>query len=235
MPKPLFRQGAALRSNVVINNETLGCFLTPENGTDLYAISCAHMFANSADQLDVSLVTNGNLAPFATSSPNLRILRVNPQTPIIDFAALKVKKEVQAQCNPMLGDEDGNLRNGMLLSQEEVNVGSPVYKYGAGSGFSKGIVSSIDYYMRDADEGEQLILIEPENDQSYATNGDSGAVNCMTFFDEHDEFVGVISVISNGGFRLEGDTSPTCVSFPFALPLREISRRANLNLRFVRQ
>lgn len=217
----VYEHGSPIR--VIRRSGTLGCF--QENGrAELLGVTCAHVIGtNDAGQV-VEINRNGEeWRVFARTCPEYIIRTAEiPSMPLIDIAALRVDDEAKPNCVLELKDEFGRFCSYILFDNETTDirdsieqpdelVGKVVFKYGAATGFTKGIVASVDASVT-VNTGDYLIMIDelPAIDaQTFASKGDSGAVVCLTVLEDeinsqHDRPVLMaVSMISHGKMTLK--------------------------------
>lgn len=224
-PKHLVRQvyEHGLPVRVICSSGTLGCFR--ENGkAELLGVTCAHVIGTNDAGQTVEILWNGEeWSVFARTCPEYIIRTAEiPSMPLIDIAALRVDDEARQNCILELKDEVGRFCSYILFDNETTDVrysieqldrlvGKVVFKYGAATGFTKGIVASVDASIT-VNTDDYLIMIEelPAIDaQMFASEGDSGAVVCSTVLEEdeinsqHDgPVLMAVSMISHGKMTL---------------------------------
>ena len=216
------------------SNGTLGGFAIDDN-SEMYALTCAHVV--HAEHQAEHNVYNENMHVFGSSQPETTIPPTNES--LIDIAAVKVtKEEYKKQINTNLKDEDGNAdkptRLFMGTAQDLINDNRRVFKHGAGSELTEGIVCCSDYNKVNSEIRDELVLIEivPGLDEKYAKEGDSGSINCISSVSpEHVSTVEAVSMLCTGNFWVK-DGDEYCESFLLRKGIDRLNGKGNLNLRF---
>jgi hypothetical protein len=212
---------------------TLGCLVRNDDG-EIYVLTCAHVVHAEHDAIHD--VFDENRRVFAVSQPETKI--PPERGTLIDIAAVKVIHEKdKMRCRTNLKDEEGNYMRTELymgVSQELIESNRRVYKHGAGSQFTDGLVCSSDYSRANRDVTHQLLLIETMpgcEDNSYACNGDSGSIICMSDVSVmHVPTVTAVSMLAEGEFGLtEGNY---CTSFLLRAGIDSLNAAGNLQLYF---
>ncbi|XP_053402636.1 uncharacterized protein LOC123549679 [Mercenaria mercenaria] len=222
----------------VLSSGTLGGFVYDKDG-NLYGLTCAHVVHgehNAQHDVLIASETQGRRL-FARSLPEMTISANADNRSLIDIAAVKVKQEIQAQCTVDLKDDDGNKKPSELYTNapNEI-VYENVYKYGAGSNLTRGIISSTDYTVYSgAAESDHLVLIEcppGSDDGPYAKEGDSGSITCMTCLtdiDNHVVKIKAVSMLCLGQFVLE-DEEEICMSFLLNKGIEKLKESTGVDL-----
>ncbi|XP_045193883.2 uncharacterized protein LOC123549673 [Mercenaria mercenaria] len=205
-------------NNGRVRKGTLGGFANSKDN-QLYGLTCAHVVQGNGNEHDV-FITNGSSEKhlFAKSKPEMTVCFGRSQHTFIDFAAVKVIDNVRHKCIRFLKDDDGIERRPTLTNETPNDlVGRHVYKYGATTHLTSGIVCSVDYSVFEApDAKDYIVLIDTSpgsENEFYAREGDSGSINCMTDFENNDIKIEAVSMISAGNFELEGLDDSVCLSF----------------------
>lgn len=213
---------------------TLGAFVVAEDGT-LYALTCAHVVNNpNKDEHDVYIQDRGlRLRKFGKSLKKLTITTGDGQMPLIDIAAVRVNLDFLRQCIKRLKDDNGVNRSSVIAQEpSEQLLKRFVYKYGAVSGFTKGIICSTDFCVYDTDEDKYVLLIEslPADDNGpFGKGGDSGAVICTPAIDT--DSIKVVSMLSGGDYKLaDEDTQEKFFSFLMKRGLQKLRDSSNISL-----
>ncbi|XP_053401067.1 uncharacterized protein LOC128557583 [Mercenaria mercenaria] len=205
-------------NNGRLRKGTLGGFAN-SNDNQIYGLTCAHVVQGNENEHNV-FITNGSLERhlFAKSKPEMTIRFGRSQHTYIDFAAVKVIDDVRHKCIPFLKDDDGIERRPTLTNETPDDlVGLSVYKYGATTQLTSGVVCSVDYSVFDAPDAKDYIVVidTPPGSENgfYARKGDSGSINCMTDLENDDIKIEAVSMLSHGDFKLEGLDDSLCLSF----------------------
>jgi hypothetical protein len=151
--------------------------------------------------------------------------------PLIDFAAVRVIDSVQSRCSTFLKDDNCMSKPGIIAADTTEDLaGNCVYKHGAATQFTKGLVSSDDYSVLSTDENHYIFLIENynyEDDEEYvfAEPGDSGSMVCTS--DVNEVYVVKAIGVLNGRTIApnDGDTQKY-FSFRLVDGLRKLTERA---------
>lgn len=204
---------------------TLGMFLNSNNG-ELYALTCAHVIFDS--QYIYIRNRNGENEIFATRHENFTALPGSQPYPLVDIAAIQVESSHCPNCTKFLKDDDGMMKSPELSEQRSGELaGQYIYKYGAASHLTRGLVCSEDYNLAKSGE-DYLILIacSPGCDESkmYAQPGDSGSINCVSNV-ETNKTVKAVSMLSAGDLKLEGLGEGITISFLLSVGLQKLKDR----------
>lgn len=213
---------------------TLGAFVDAEDGT-LYALTCAHVVSNpNRDEHDVYIQDRGlRLRRFGQSFRRLTISTGEGPMPLIDIAAVRVNLDFRRQCIKRLKDDNGVNRSSVVAQETpEQLLKRFVYKHGAMSGLTQGIICSTDFCVSDTDEDKYVLIIESlpgDNNGPFAKRGDSGAVICTSSVDS--DSIKVVCMLSAGDYKLAGeDTQEKYISFLMKRGLQKLRDSANISL-----
>ncbi|XP_053401039.1 uncharacterized protein LOC128557572 [Mercenaria mercenaria] len=194
---------------------TLGGFVR-SNNNKLYGLTCAHVVHGNGNVHDVFIQSETEeMVLIGRSLPRMTVFPDTNRIAFIDIAAIEITKECQPKCS--LKDEHGQEKRAQVFEgKPETIVSNFIYKYGATSDLTKGIVVSTDYSLFGPDARELVVLIDslPSIDAGkYAQEGDSGAINCITDITDHSGTIKAVSMITAGGCILEGHDNEICLSF----------------------
>ena len=203
------------------NSGTLGMFADSESG-DLYALTCGHVVRPAGHDVYVT-DGSGERKTLGTSSPDRTVITGESSAPLIDFAAVKVNDEFVPSCTKYIKDDDGMLKNAVLSTESLTNlIGLYIFKYGAASDLTQGIVCSVDYRFGNANNYVILIAPQPGGDiENYALPGDSGSVNCMRDVN-NNRAVKAVSMLSSGGLTFHGYEETFTLSFKLSKGFEEL-------------
>ncbi|XP_053401042.1 uncharacterized protein LOC128557575 [Mercenaria mercenaria] len=208
---------------------TLGTFADSHND-DLYALTCGHV-VYADDDRDHNIYirnTSNERQLFAKSNPSLTVRSGNQQRALIDIAAVKVIDPVRPNCTKFLKDADGMLKSAVLVTENVVGLNAPyIFKHGAASNLTEGLVCSEDYSIAAGLEGYIVLIASPPgcaDDETYAKPGDSGSVNCMPDVDKN-KTVKVVSMLSGGGLELAEFDEQLYFSFQLSVGLDTLRDR----------
>lgn len=223
---------------------TLGCFVEGKMNVDgdesdnytsqMYALSCAHVFPMGCDNVVEVGRTEIKYDTFGLLSEDLTLYKEH----IIDIAAIVVENSVQEKCNINLKNCDGFEGWGSILHEGDLNelIGTEVYKWGAMSDLTHGIIVSIDYQsthgVETLDE-EYNILIEclPYLSESeFSSKGDSGTVVCFENPDE--EKVVALSMINGALYEKDTEKYLSTYSCHLHTNIEKLSRKTDINFRW---
>ncbi|XP_053401040.1 uncharacterized protein LOC128557574 [Mercenaria mercenaria] len=218
-----FASGRGIKSpnahkNDNYRNGTLGGFVrSRSNKKQLYGLTCAHVVHGNGNAHDVFILSETEeMILIGKSLPRMTVFPETNYTAFIDIAAIEIIEEYRPQCALYLKDEHGNEKRAEVFEgNPETIVSLFIYKYGATSNLTKGIVCSTDYSLFGADARELVVLIDSlqlAEAGAYAQDGDSGAINCMTDISNHST-IKAVSMINCGGFLLEDQENEFCLSF----------------------
>lgn len=218
-----------------IGTGTLGGFLT---GTDnhLYGITCAHLVGGRrvTEDLFIPDHTVNQRILFARTVPNMIVSTGNASRPLIDLAAVRVFDHLRHRCMKFLIDDEGKIRQGILAVETPLELlGRYVYKHGARSNLTKGIVCSDDYSILGPNELTYIMLIDnyDDGDSQFAQRGDSGSI--ISTPDENYVYrIKAVGVLSAGEFKPADQETPLCFSFRLRDGLTELWRQAGVHLTF---
>lgn len=203
----------------VFRKGTLGGFVD-SNDNQLYALTCAHVVSGEGNIEQSVFIKNGSERRqlFATSHPRMTILTGEEPNAFVDIAAAKVIDNVRHKCTKFLKDDDGMEAIAELFTETPQQLfGREIFKYGASTNFTRGIVCCCDYCLFNAgDVNDYFILIDclPDSvNAHYAQPGDSGSINCIVLVEKNKKIIKAVSMLSAGEFELEGFDNKLCLSF----------------------
>ncbi|XP_060585299.1 uncharacterized protein LOC132741201 [Ruditapes philippinarum] len=210
---------------------TLGGFASNDDN-QLFGLTCAHVVQGSAGEHDVYIKDDSfQQHMFGKSSPEMTVRFGSTKLSWIDFAAISVCDDVRQRCMQLLKDDDGILRTSKLSTACPSDlVGKYVYKYGAMTGFTEGIVCSSDYSMFDGQDSKSyIVLIDTKScdGEFYAKEGDSGSINCISTFEGDDKIIEAVTMTSAGRFNVEGLDSSLCLSFLLSTAFQVFKQHSN--------
>ena len=208
--KDVYESGQCLRVNALpgqaspgSSSGTLGCFVEgrPNNiandHVQLYGLSCAHVFPEGCDSVvKVNPAYLGDnhesaLKPFGKISQHFKLIDEHK----VDIAAIEILAEAKPKCNKYLKNSDDKLwRSSLHEGNLNDLLGYQVYKWGAVSDFTRGLIISANY-ASDGFDNQYNIFIKGETDTSkeFSKKGDSGSAVC---YDEpSEETVQIVSLV----------------------------------------
>ncbi|XP_053401072.1 uncharacterized protein LOC123549665 [Mercenaria mercenaria] len=161
---------------------TLGCFVKCSEGV-IYFVTCAHVVdPHGKKEHEVYIKKQTSNSLFGMSSTRMIIYGNGKELHFTDFAAVRVLPKQLDMCSFHFKDDCGNNKNARLVHESSSElVGSFVFKYGASTGCTKGIIASNSYILEGQTSVEHLVIVEPlpvpsEDIRSILTNNgnDSG-------------------------------------------------------------
>lgn len=211
---------------------TVGAFMGDDNNeAELYGITCAHVVNLPGDDHNLYKKTRKGFEGFAEKKPET-IISTGEDASLIDFAAIKVKKDYIKECEQHMKDEDGFGRKWFITSETANDlVGKPVFKHGGSTGLTTGIVASDDWTgVENSDQ--YLISIEPEPgfDGLFIEKGDSGSVVCTTVLPQEagEPILSAISMVNSGNMKGQGVNNT--LSFRLSSAVDSLSNKSNVRL-----
>jgi hypothetical protein len=195
----------------------------------LYGLTCAHVVKAEAD-CDVFIYDGSDSRrEFAKCVPHMIVSPGSSTKPLIDFAAVRVIDSVQSRCSIFLKNDDSMSNPGIIGADRPGDfAGSYVYKHGAATQFTKGIVSSDNYSLESTDENHYIFLIEHndyDEENVFAEPGDSGSMICAP--DENEVYVvKAIGVLNGRTIAPNDDDTQKYVSFRLVDGLQKLTERA---------
>ncbi|KAH3706893.1 uncharacterized protein LOC127857867 isoform X3 [Dreissena polymorpha] len=237
---------------------TLGGFVTDDSG-NLFGLTCAHVVDSPCPKHEVYKCEGEIYRRFATSSPKMTFhFGENPSFALVDFAAVQVENGAYKSCNQYIKDEDGLHWSWTVYEGKHSNlVGKRVYKYGAYSGLTRGLIACPDLELPCSDlpcaqTDMYLIMIDnlpdalPQspNDPDvlpqgpFSKKGDSGSLVCFQHVLSNEQLIRnseqktitVLSMIQCGEMEVYGKSSSQSLSFMLATGLRCLFKKSNVNL-----
>ncbi|XP_052809910.1 uncharacterized protein LOC128238248 isoform X2 [Mya arenaria] len=203
---------------------------------DLYMLTCQHVVGSKS----IVKVQKPGCVPtrvIGRATPNMSI--ESGTHGVIDIAAVKVDEQERKRCILKYKDSDGIFRTSVLYDPEtkDLKPGSNVFKYGASTGLTEGIVASSDFHL---DVNNSLVFIESKADFSpgysstFSGPGDSGSLILRETFECTNQRpnLHIISMLS-GGLQTMNVCGKT-LSFLLKPALETVAEQANIhaNLRF---
>ena len=217
---------------------TLGGFVEDEEKKELFAVTCAHVVrpGNHAGDLDVFVDERQQPRRLGVSTEELALCTGGAEI-IIDMAAVKIVDEIRNQCIRFLKDEDGINRHTELVDYFELNeyLGKDVYKYGAATRLTQGIICSVDYDQKIREllgSSTSAVVIEdlPGSLTKFADRGDSGAFVCLQNPEHEGPVIKALSVLTGGDMELVEDPAPKYMTFLLQRGLQEMVRKSGKRL-----
>lgn len=214
--KPCFRkyfqQGEKIfpkKSTPLEKNEengygTLGGFVTDQNA-DIHALTCAHVCQQGSSVFVAGGVSKREKIGECAFKANLQADTI-PKP--IDVALVKIDKRVKERCDrSMYNDEhlpsQVRIYSGHL--REMVNKDF-VYKIGASTSVTRGLVTSSEYHCKVIEGRAELFFISGVGSDQFADEGDSGSI---VFTVENSSARDVINIV---GMVYGGLTPNACVT-----------------------
>lgn len=223
---------------------TVGAFMSEaEDDKTMLAATCAHV-VKPPRSATVYIVEELRAVELGQTEDDFTIhFAQDPQFSLIDFGVVRVQGEIKEKCMALLKDENGKHRSSIIADAMDCfNVGQRVYKYGAKSYLTKGIVASCDVSVQGSN-GEYLsMMIEPlpgDELDKFADNGDSGSVVCRDSLKSDctgNEPINVLSMVSSGEYKLrhvdenENDASNITLAFSMKTALNLVTRNTRKTL-----
>ncbi|XP_052810699.1 uncharacterized protein LOC128238627 [Mya arenaria] len=196
-----------------------------------YMLTCQHVVGSDSI---VKVQKPGFIPPpvIGRATPNMSIK--SGTHGVIDIAAVKVVGDVRNRCIPKYKDSDGIFRTSVIYDPEKKDLkpGLNVFKYGASTGLTEGIVASTDF---DVDVSNRIVFIESKADFSpghssiFSGPGDSGSLILSATFEDGSQrpTLQIISMLT-GGLQTTSACGKT-VSFQLKPALEIVAEQANMN------
>ncbi|XP_045194130.2 uncharacterized protein LOC123549795 [Mercenaria mercenaria] len=227
-----YENGEPIESLCPLRRGTLGGFV---DGSDnhLYGLTCAHVVRGPDGQEHNVFIKDGKNKQclFAKSIPNLTVSTGENTKPLIDIAAVRIVDNMQNKCIKFLKDDNSKIKPAVLAADRPLDMtGTYVYKHGAVSSLTKGLVCSDDYSVLCDDEGEleYVMLIDnygDDDDELFAMPGDSGSTICAP--DENEvNIIKTVGILSAGRYKPAGHVTPLYFSFRLYDGLRKLTTKA---------
>lgn len=144
---------------------TLGGFVTTNDESKVYALTCNHIFPSKNE----AAYTNNSCEEFGTCVFTTR-------EKSCDFAAIEVKESYLNKCDIVFRRDDKKRVNAKLYT-ENLNSLGLVYKIGATTDVTNGYILSIEYYDKLFEEdGRKNIFLVNGIENKFAAEGDSGSL-----------------------------------------------------------
>ena len=207
---------------------TLAGFLEG-NDQRLYGLTCAHV-VKAEEECDVFIYDGSNSRlEFAKCVPHMIVSTGSATKPLIDLAAVRVNESVENKCSKFLKNDDSMLNPGVIAADTTEDLaGNYVYKHGATTQFTKGLVSSDDYSIISTEDEHYIFLIENYDDDGediFAQPGDSGSMICTP--DENEVYiVKAVGVLNGRKVTPTGEDTQNFFSFRLIDGLRKLTDRA---------
>ncbi|KAL4234684.1 hypothetical protein ACF0H5_006325 [Mactra antiquata] len=264
-PKLLFRQGDRCHSSFPNNSKkyrsgTVGCFVKDQNDVP-HLITNAHVVdPGSLPSHSVLIEPNcGRRYHFGSSTPQKTYCCGSGVSyPVVDIAAVtSVNVEnITSRVDYSMRDENGETKPvSFLLEITEDLVGETVYKYGAETGLTHGLIASTDLHNDNTQYLEQnqyyMVFIEslpvPEvydkvlggmrvghgmqanviESKGFGVEGDSGSVICLNYFE--DNTIMAACLLTGGDYIVKDKrrniTTKQCFGFLLARGLEKLCSR----------
>ena len=224
-------------NNNKYNYGTLGCFIKgkgqgdgSEFATEMYALSCAHVFSPDCENCVEIGLTDQKFDHFGTVSEELTCRREN----MVDIAAILVDAPIVGKCNVKLKNVCACEGWNSILHEETVDdlIGAEVYKWGSASDLTEGLIISYDYRGQGVetlnDDFNILIKCLPTSETQFSQSGDSGTLVCLE--DPEEEKIVALSMINGALFDATQDHKYICsYSCHLHTSIEELSKAANIS------
>lgn len=218
----------------VYRSGTLGAFVEGQD-KQLYALTCAHVVCNPAkDEHDVFIQDRGvNLKKIGVSLRSMTLCSGSGSHALVDLSAIRVAEDMVGRCIKRIKDDSGLCRHGRVAEESFLALRKKVvYKHGAFSGLTYGLVCGTDFGLFDAPgEDSYVLLIEalPGGESLvFSKRGDSGSIICMP--DLFTNNVKVVAMLSSGDYKVKGDNAPKYLSFLMRTGLEKMRDVSSVNL-----
>ncbi|KAL4232448.1 hypothetical protein ACF0H5_007141 [Mactra antiquata] len=207
---------------------TLGCFVA-DDYRNLYALTSAHVISRPNVNSSVVFIhgKSSNILPLGQSQSELTIYSDESSNSLIDIAAIPVLNETANSCMIYPKDDQGiNCHGDIYRESLSPLTGKFVFKYGAMSNLTQGIVCSTDFSVFGNDD--YLLMIENlmGSDAVFACPGDSGAIICRPDIDS--DRVNLISMLIGGDYKVGGDITPRYLAFSLRHGLQHLSDKSGV-------
>jgi len=185
---------------------TLGGFMRNQAG--VFGFTCDHViFAENVEDVDIySQQVDEVTTALGNTEPTLGIRVGEIQDfKMIDIAAIKVKASEEMKCTIEILDNHGTARQWYINHSSQLQK-KTVFKHGARTNLSQGIIISSDMWCHDTDgDDDYLVIVKPKTsvglEEPFALEGDSGSFIFIMNVGSHDAeglTIGLISVLWGG-------------------------------------
>ncbi|KAK3606419.1 hypothetical protein CHS0354_041355 [Potamilus streckersoni] len=210
---------------------SVGAFMKDRFG-DMYILTALHVVGIADNASDVRLVKQRDRNDDDYTRIGSTIYRPE-QIATLDIAAVKVSNDHTETCDVRFEKPDGTTGPYDIFhgSLEDIN-GRNVYKKGASTGLTSGLIASTNYTLMDMTPESHIWIVpenEPQGSNEFAREGDSGA--SVYAVEEDDEGkVNVIAMVRAGQITIMGDNGRTNNAV-LAFSMHDGIRALNLELR----
>lgn len=218
--------------NASYHTGTVGCFTYNENKT-LYALTAAHVVSNpNYESLEILACDESKrYSKFGKSERTLAVFTGQEPLPLVDIAAIKIHDDVVRCCVPLLKDDSGIYQPSSVATEtlhELLNMF--VFKYGAATGLTTGIICSTDFAT--VGSNDYIVMIEnlPVDGEPFALQGDSGSIICSPDIDTGK--IKLVSMLTGGDYQVDGDFMPRYISFLLRHGLKHLSAKCGYSFNF---
>lgn len=167
-PVPLFcrvEPGSTIK-NRRQESGTLGGFC--EILGDFYGLTCAHVVGETSGSVKEKLyIHTDGIVRLLSESQNIHCRTEDAIFPLIDIGALQLTKEHENECKKKMKDFSRIDKIKLTSCDSKIPEGRRVHKFGAATGFTKGLVASADYSSRyDTKQSVEnyIYIIDPDPD-----------------------------------------------------------------------
>lgn len=169
---------------------TLGGFVLGKN-CDKYALTCSHVCQKGSIVFAAHNDSEERKIGECVFSSNLQ--SKNKMTTFSDVALVKIGGNVIDMCNLSMFNSYLHESNVKIYSENLSKIGKVfVYKIGATTSLTKGLISSSEYYDNITDGRTELFVISDFADVPFTEPGDSGSI---VFTNENSSALDTINVI----------------------------------------
>lgn len=201
----LFRiESATLDANRKEGYGTLGGFVSDQN-TNIHALTCAHVCQQGSSVFVAGEVSNRERIGECAFKANLQADSV-PK--LIDVALVKIDERMKERCDRSMYNDQHQQSKVRIYTENLQSIAQKayVYKIGASTSVTRGLVESPEYLHNVADDRDEFFLVSGVGDDPFAVGGDSGSI---VFTVDNSSAHDIINIV---GMVLGSLTTNPCVT-----------------------
>lgn len=204
--KPCFRQfykqgdkifpnkSTPLEPNEENGYGTLGGFVTDQNA-DIHALTCAHVCQQGSSVFVAGGVSSREKIGECAFQANLQAKTIKN---FIDVALVKIDRRVKDRCDLSLYNDERLPSQVKIYSENlhEMFKNAFVYKIGASTSVTRGLVTSPEYHQNAIEKRAELFLISGVGNDPFAHEGDSGSIVFTVENSAARDIINIVGMVS---------------------------------------
>lgn len=176
---------------------TLGGFVTDQNA-DIHALTCAHVCQQGSSFFVPGGVSSTEKIGECAFKANLQAETIQK---FIDVALVKIDKRVKDMCDLSMYNDESLPSPVRIYSKEdllETVKKTFVYKIGASTSVTRGVVTSPEYHSKEGGGRGELFFISGVGDAPFAKEGDSGSIVFTVGNSSTRDIINIVGMVFGG-------------------------------------